>query len=220
LHSIIIFSESIQIFDRDPVLEYHTQDILHNQYAFPVMPAMKRASKIEIETEIGDLKVGNDKIDSDNNSDGNNDNNDSNDNNGLWLGYVSTTGVYGNHDGAWVTEKSSPLAPATSKAYHRLAAEKSWLELRNPNPNPNPNLNLNPDPNYNPNAKDSNFNPNFNSKSEYIIFPHVFRLGGIYGPGRSALDTVRKVRVRVSIRVISDDTNTNINPNPNLLTDP
>ena len=43
----------------------------------------------------------------------------------LWVGYVSTTGVYGDHDGGWVTEQSPLLAPPTSKAFHRITAENN-----------------------------------------------------------------------------------------------
>ena len=49
---------------------------------------------------------------------------------GLWIGYVSTTGVYGDHSGDWVTERSATLAPSSSKAFHRITAENDWLALR------------------------------------------------------------------------------------------
>ncbi len=44
-----------------------------------------------------------------------------------WLGYLSTTGVYGNRDGGWVDE-SSPLAPSGERGRRRVAAEQRWLE--------------------------------------------------------------------------------------------
>lgn len=69
-----------------------------------------------------------------------------------WLGYLSTTGVYGDHGGAWVDE-SMPPSPRTERARRRVAAEAAWQALT-------------------PSA-------------------HVFRLAGIYGPGRSTLDQVR-----------------------------
>lgn len=69
-----------------------------------------------------------------------------------WIGYLSTTGVYGNSGGAWVDE-TTPVAPLTERARRRVAAEAAWQALT-------------------PSA-------------------HVFRLAGIYGPGRSALDQVR-----------------------------
>ncbi len=73
-----------------------------------------------------------------------------------WLGYLSTTGVYGNRDGAWVDE-SSALAPTGERGRRRVAAEEGWLDLHRRNGLP----------------------------------VHLFRLAGIYGPGRSALDSVR-----------------------------
>ncbi len=73
-----------------------------------------------------------------------------------WLGYLSTTGVYGDRDGGWVDEDSD-LAPTGERGRRRLAAEAAWLELW-----------------------------------ELDGLPvHLFRLAGIYGPGRSALDGVR-----------------------------
>ncbi len=74
-----------------------------------------------------------------------------------WVGYLSTTGVYGNRDGGWVDEESSPR-PTGGRGRRRLGAEQSWLGL----------------------ARD------------FGVPVHVFRLAGIYGPGRSALDAVRE----------------------------
>ncbi len=45
-----------------------------------------------------------------------------------WVGYLSTTGVYGDHGGAWVDETTA-LTPATTRGHHRVRAEKQWLEL-------------------------------------------------------------------------------------------
>ena len=45
-----------------------------------------------------------------------------------WLGYVSTTGVYGDRDGGWVDERSATNA-ATVEAARRLAAERDWFEV-------------------------------------------------------------------------------------------
>ena len=45
-----------------------------------------------------------------------------------WLGYLSATGVYGDHGGGWVTEES-PLTPNTGRGARRLAAETAWLDL-------------------------------------------------------------------------------------------
>ncbi|HWI26001.1 MAG TPA: SDR family oxidoreductase [Stellaceae bacterium] len=79
----------------------------------------------------------------------------------VWLGYLSTTGVYGDRSGGWVDE-SAPLLPTGERGRRRVAAEQGWLELRR----------------------------------EHGVPVHVFRLAGIYGPGRSALDTVRSGRAQ------------------------
>ncbi len=73
-----------------------------------------------------------------------------------WVGYLSTTGVYGDKGGGWVDERT-PRAPTTARGERRAAAEMAWESL---------------------------------FKMGRIPV-HVFRLPGIYGPGRSALDTVR-----------------------------
>lgn len=73
-----------------------------------------------------------------------------------WVGYLSTTGVYGNRDGDWVDETSEPLADS-QRGSRRLKAEEQWLSLA---------------------ASDD-------------LPVHIFRLAGIYGPGRSALDSIR-----------------------------
>ncbi|WP_372884117.1 SDR family oxidoreductase [Shimia sp.] len=71
-----------------------------------------------------------------------------------WVGYLSTTGVYGDHDGGWVDE-DSPTEPATLRGRRRVLAEGEWLEI--------PGLPV-----------------------------HVFRLAGIYGPGRGPFAKLRK----------------------------
>ncbi len=78
-----------------------------------------------------------------------------------WLGYLSTTGVYGDHGGGWVDE-TTPLAPTGPRQAARAEAERAWLDLG----------------------------------AAKGIPVHIFRLAGIYGPGRSALDTVRAGRAR------------------------
>ncbi|XP_078428333.1 NAD(P)-binding Rossmann-fold superfamily protein isoform X2 [Wolffia australiana] len=72
-----------------------------------------------------------------------------------WLGYLSSTSVYGDCGGGFVGEDCRP-EPVTLKAKARLAAEQSWLNLGH----------------------------------DLGVSSYVFRLGGIYGPGRSALDTL------------------------------
>lgn len=73
-----------------------------------------------------------------------------------WLGYLSSTGVYGDHQGAWVDEDSECKNP-TPRSQNRLNAEQAWLEL----------------------------------ESVHNIPTHIFRLAGIYGPGRSAVDKLK-----------------------------
>lgn len=73
-----------------------------------------------------------------------------------WLGYLSTTGVYGDHGGAWVDEETQPL-PGQPRSIQRLAAERGWQALG----------------------------------LEAGVAVDIFRLPGIYGPGRSAIDQVR-----------------------------
>jgi len=45
-----------------------------------------------------------------------------------WLGYLSTTGVYGDHGGAWVDE-SMPMTPSQERGRRRAEAEAAWLDL-------------------------------------------------------------------------------------------
>lgn len=51
-------------------------------------------------------------------------------NNIKWIGYLSSTGVYGDHNGAWVTEKSECLS-YDGQGQKRIIAEKKWLSLYN-----------------------------------------------------------------------------------------
>ncbi len=75
-----------------------------------------------------------------------------------WAGYLSTTGVYGDHQGNWVDE-SAALTPATKRGQMRVEAEAAWAKV--------PNLPL-----------------------------HIFRLAGIYGPGRGPFSKVRNGTAR------------------------
>ncbi|MBL0319500.1 MAG: SDR family oxidoreductase [Alphaproteobacteria bacterium] len=43
-----------------------------------------------------------------------------------WVGYLSTTGVYGDHLGEWVTEET-PVNPPNTRTQARVQAEQSWL---------------------------------------------------------------------------------------------
>ncbi|MEI7668470.1 MAG: SDR family oxidoreductase [Pseudomonadota bacterium] len=45
-----------------------------------------------------------------------------------WIGYLSTTGVYGNHQGAWVDEET-PVKPDGERTRKRIEAEQKWLEF-------------------------------------------------------------------------------------------
>ncbi len=45
-----------------------------------------------------------------------------------WLGYLSTTAVYGDRNGGWVDETST-LNPATKRGAARVVAERAWLQL-------------------------------------------------------------------------------------------
>jgi len=45
-----------------------------------------------------------------------------------WIGYLSTIGVYGNHDGAWVDEQT-PATPTNSRSRERAEAEQAWLSF-------------------------------------------------------------------------------------------
>ena len=47
-----------------------------------------------------------------------------------WAGYLSTTGVYGNFDGAWVDE-TTPLTPTTQRGLARTLAEEQWQSISN-----------------------------------------------------------------------------------------
>lgn len=69
-----------------------------------------------------------------------------------WVGYLSTTSVYGDHQGAWVDEET-PLNPASARSVERVLAERQWLATGLP--------------------------------------VHIFRLAGIYGPGRGPFEKVR-----------------------------
>jgi len=73
-----------------------------------------------------------------------------------WIGYLSTTGVYGDRGGDWVAE-NTPRRPTLDRSRRRASAEDHWLTLWERDGLP----------------------------------VHVFRLAGIYGPGRSAIDSVR-----------------------------
>src|SRR5579871_4935998 len=47
---------------------------------------------------------------------------------GRWVGYLSTTGVYGDHQGRWVDE-DTPVTPQSSRAQRRARAEEQWSRV-------------------------------------------------------------------------------------------
>ncbi len=79
-----------------------------------------------------------------------------------WVGYLSTTGVYGDHQGGWVDEQTS-LNPATKRGQARVAAEAAWQAIDD-------------------------------------LPLHIFRLAGIYGPGRGPFAKVRNGTARRIIK--------------------
>ncbi|MEO9340732.1 SDR family oxidoreductase [Mesorhizobium sp. SB112] len=46
-----------------------------------------------------------------------------------WIGYLSTVGVYGDHQGGWVDE-TAECRPMSKRSMQRVAAENAWLDLR------------------------------------------------------------------------------------------
>ena len=75
-----------------------------------------------------------------------------------WAGYLSTTGVYGNTFGKWVSE-NDPANPVQERSKRRLLCEEKWINTSLPT--------------------------------------QIFRLPGIYGPGRSTLDSILKRNIKV-----------------------
>lgn len=82
-----------------------------------------------------------------------------------WLGYLSTTGVYGDRDGGWVDE-DSVLDGSGPRGQARIAAEGAWQDL---------------------------------ARAQGLPL-HIFRLAGIYGPGRGPFQKVRDGTARRIIK--------------------
>ena len=78
-----------------------------------------------------------------------------------WVGYLSTTGVYGNTDGDWVSEINQPN-PLQKRSQKRLNCEKEWIASGLP--------------------------------------VQIFRLPGIYGPGRSTFEAIESKKIRVILK--------------------
>ena len=79
-----------------------------------------------------------------------------------WVGYLSTTAVYGDHQGGWVDE-TTPPAPTAERGRWRVLAEEQWAAI--------PGLPL-----------------------------HIFRLAGIYGPGRGPFSKLKRGGLRRIIK--------------------
>jgi nucleoside-diphosphate-sugar epimerase len=47
-----------------------------------------------------------------------------------WIAYLSTVGVYGDHDGAWVDE-TTPCRPVSKRSIDRLSTEADWQAFAN-----------------------------------------------------------------------------------------
>ena len=78
-----------------------------------------------------------------------------------WIGYLSTVGVYGNHDGEWIDEETV-CKPVSKRSKQRLQAEMNWQSFAD--------------------SRD--------------IPLAIFRLSGIYGPGRNAFINMGKGTAR------------------------
>ncbi len=76
-----------------------------------------------------------------------------------WIGYLSTIGVYGDQQGAWIDE-TTPGNPRSARSKVRLDAEEAWLAL--------------------------------GSRTGKAV--QIFRLSGIYGPGRNPIVKLREGR--------------------------
>jgi len=79
-----------------------------------------------------------------------------------WVGYLSTTVVYGDHDGGWVDE-NTPITPAANRGKWRAQAEFEWRSMDG-------------------------------------LPLHIFRLAGIYGPGRGPFAKLKTGKARLIIK--------------------
>lgn len=82
-----------------------------------------------------------------------------------WIGYLSTTGVYGDRAGGWVDE-ASELRPQTRRGRERVAVEAEWQALA----------------------------------AKHGLPLHIFRLAGIYGPGRGPFAKLRAGSARLIVK--------------------
>ena len=79
-----------------------------------------------------------------------------------WVGYLSTTAVYGDHQGNWVDE-ATPATPTAQRGKWRVQAEEQWQNIPG-------------------------------------LPTHIFRLAGIYGPGRGPFSKLKRVGMRRIIK--------------------
>ena len=84
-----------------------------------------------------------------------------------WIGYVSSTAVYGDRDGGWAFEDDA-LNAATLQGARRVRAERDWLDAGRGQ----------------------------NGESGGLTV-QLFRLPALYGPGRSGLDRLRNGEARM-----------------------
>jgi nucleoside-diphosphate-sugar epimerase len=80
-----------------------------------------------------------------------------------WIGYLSSTVVYGDRRGGWVDEDTPPM-PGQPRGERRLQAEQAWADFA----------------------------------ATHAV--DIFRLAGIYGPGRSMFDDLRGGRARRMVK--------------------
>ncbi len=78
-----------------------------------------------------------------------------------WIGYLSTTGVYGDHPDGWIDE-TTQTTPINPRSERRLMAENNWLSFG----------------------------------QSHNIPTHIFRIAGIYGKGRNALEQIRNATAK------------------------
>ncbi len=86
-----------------------------------------------------------------------------------WIGYLSTTGVYGDANGGWVDEATHPN-PGAERTRRRVAAEWAWQRLT-----------------HSGDEDEAESQP----EAGHDLNIAIIRLAGIYGPGRSMFDDLR-----------------------------
>ena len=82
-----------------------------------------------------------------------------------WIGYLSATSVYGDHDGKFVDENSE-LKSNNQRGLNRILAEEQWLKFCDEN----------------------------------NILLNIFRIAGIYGPGRNIFERIKNNEYKLVIK--------------------